>query len=212
VPAQVLAQRPDLAAAEQQLRAAAAGVDVAQAQRWPRLLLAGAITLGVGRVGGVQDTGANWSFGPSLSLPLFDAGRRRAEVDAARARLDEALAAWRQRVRGAVREVEEALVRLDAAARREDDARMAAESWQRFVQAMQTRWELGNASLIELQDARRQRIAAEATLLAVRRERVAAWVQLYKASGGGWDGTLAMADATTPAGAAAEPDSNPRQP
>jgi hypothetical protein len=41
---------------------------------------------------------------------------------------------------------------------------------------------------------------------------VAAWVQLYKASGGGWDGTLAVADATTPAGAAAEPDSNSRQP
>ncbi|NML15149.1 efflux transporter outer membrane subunit [Azohydromonas caseinilytica] len=195
VPAQVLAQRPDLAAAEQQLRAAAAGVDAAEAARWPRLLLAGAITLGVGRVAGVQDTGANWSFGPALSLPLFDAGRRRAEVDAARARLDEALAAWEQRARGAVREVEEALVRLDAAARREDDARTAAENWQRFVQATQTRWELGNASLIELQDARRQRIAAEAALLVVQRERVNAWVQLYKASGGGWDGSLAVADA-----------------
>lgn len=214
VPAQVLAQRPDLAAAEQQLRAAAAGVDVAEAARWPRLLLTGAVTLGVGRVGGVQDTGANWSFGPALSLPLFDAGRRRAEADAARARLDEALAAWQQRVRGAVREVEEALVRLDATARREDDARVAAENWQRFVQATQTRWELGNASLIELQDARRQRIAAEAALLAVRRERVAAWVQLYKASGGGWDGSLAVAANTSGTGAAgtAAPESNFRQP
>lgn len=194
LPAQVLAQRPDLAAAEQQLRAAAASVDVAQAQRWPKLLLTGAITLGAVRIGGVQDSGANWALGPALTLPLLDGGRRRAEVDAARARLDEALAAWQQRSRAAVREVEEALVRLDAAARREEDARLAAENWQRFVQATQARWELGNASLIELQDARRQRIAAEAALLAVRRERVAAWVQLYKASGGGWDGSLAVGE------------------
>jgi outer membrane protein TolC len=154
-------------------------------------------------VGGVQDSGLNWNLGPALTLPLLDGGRRRAEVDAARARLDEALAAWQQRVRGAVREVEEALVRLDAATRREDDARSAAENWQRFVQAMQTRWELGNASLIELQDARRQRIASETTLLAVRRERVAAWVQLYKASGGGWDGSLAVAAAAASAPAVA---------
>ncbi|WP_157263544.1 efflux transporter outer membrane subunit [Azohydromonas aeria] len=211
LPAQVLAQRPDLAAAERQLRAAAANVDAARAQRWPRLLLSGFINYGVVRLGGVQDHGANWSIGPSLSLPLFDAGRRAAEVDAARARLDEALAAWQQRARGAVREVEEALVRLDAATRREDDARSAAENWQRFVLATQTRWELGGASLIELQDARRQRIAAETTLLAVRRERVAAWVQLYKASGGGWDGALAVADAaaaTAATGGAAANESN----
>lgn len=192
LPAQVLAQRPDLAAAELQLRAAAAGVDLAQAQRWPRLLLAGSVAAGAIRLGGTQTTGSNWSIGPQLSLPIFDAGRRAAEVDAARARLDEAMAAWQQRVRGAVREVEEALVRLDGATRRERDAQLAAENWQRFVQAAQARWEFGNASLIELQDARRQRIGAEAALLTVRRERVNAWVQLYKASGGGWDGALAV--------------------
>jgi NodT family efflux transporter outer membrane factor (OMF) lipoprotein len=209
LPAQVLAQRPDLAAAERQLRAAAANVDAARAQRWPRLLLTGAITFGAARVGGVQDSGLNWNLGPALTLPLLDGGRRRAEVDAARARLDEALATWQQRSRAAVREVEEALVRLDAASRREDDAAVAAENWQRFVSAMQTRWELGNASLIELQDARRQRIAAETTLLAVRRERVASWVQLYKASGGGWDGSLAVADASAPAVAPESHSSKP---
>jgi outer membrane protein TolC len=157
----------------------------------------------------VQDSGLNWNLGPALTLPLLDGGRRRAEVDAARARLDEALATWQQRSRAAVREVEEALVRLDAASRREDDAAVAAENWQRFVSAMQTRWELGNASLIELQDARRQRIAAETTLLAVRRERVASWVQLYKASGGGWDGSLAVADASAPAVAPESHSSKP---
>lgn len=220
LPAQVLAQRPDLAAAESALRAAAANVDAAQAARWPRLLLSGSIGYGLVRLGGVQDSGANWNLGPALALPLLDGGRRRAEVDAARERLQEALAAWQQRSRGAVREVEEALVRLDAATRREDDARLAAENWQRFVTAMQTRWELGNASLIELQDARRQRIASETTLLAVRRERVAAWVQLYKASGGGWDGSLAVAAdanaALTPpvsaATAATAPESNANKP
>lgn len=186
VPARVLAQRPDLAAAERALAAAAAEVGAAQADRWPRLALTGSVGRAGLRFGG-QDYGAQtWSFGPSLLAPVFDAGRRGAAVDAASARYDEAAAAWRERVLGAVREVEEALTRLDAAEAREKDAERAAAGYAEFLAAAQTQWRVGTGSLLDLEQARRNALAAEAALVQVRRERVGAWLALYKAVGGGW--------------------------
>jgi outer membrane protein TolC len=139
-------------------------------------------------------SGTNWSIGPALSLPLFDAGRRAAQVDVARARYDEAMARYTQRARDAVREVEEALVRLDAATRREADALAAADGFRRYFAAAQARFDVGAESLLDLESARRNALLAAATLVGVQRERVAAWITLYRAVGGGW-----LPDAAAPA-------------
>ena len=187
VPAQVLSQRPDLAAAEAELAAAAFDVGAADAERYPRLSLGGSIGITTFRAGGLSGDGPSWSFGPLFTLPLFDGGRRLAAVDAARARFDEARAGYEQRARLAVREVEEALVRLDAASRREADAVRAAQGFRDFFAAAQARWEIGTGSLIDQEDARRIALAAQAALVGVQRERVAAWVSLYRAIGGGWE-------------------------
>ncbi len=191
VPAQALAQRPDIAAQERELAAAAADIDVAQARRLPRLSLLGSIGIAGLRVAGTPDVdGGTWSFGPALSLPLFDAGRGKAGVDAAQARYDEQLAAYRQLVRSAVREIEEALVRLDAAARRETDASAAARDFERFLLASDDRFKAGTGSLLDLEEARRTALAARQTLISLQRERVLAWISLYKALGGGWRADL----------------------
>jgi NodT family efflux transporter outer membrane factor (OMF) lipoprotein len=186
LPVQWLRQRPDLAATERDVVAAAREVGAAQADRWPRLSLAGTVSLASVRVAGTTLDGTNWSVGPALSLPLFDAGRRAASVDAARARYEEATARWTQRVRDAVREVEEALVRLDSATRRETDALVAAQGFRTFFEAEQARFDVGAGSLIDLEAARRNALAAAGALVAVQRERVGAWIALYKAVGGGW--------------------------
>jgi outer membrane protein, multidrug efflux system len=193
LPAQVLAQRPDLAAASRELVAAAYDVGVAQAQRYPSLSFNGSIGAGLVRLGGSSQDAVTWSFGPGLSLPLFDAGRRRAQADATQARYDDSRAGLEQRLRLAVREVEEALVRVDAAQRREGDAATAAHGFQRYFEAAEQRWRLGAGSLIEMEDARRNALSAQASQLGVQRERVAAWVSLYRAVGGGW-----QADTPTP--------------
>lgn len=187
VPANVLAQRPDLALLERTVAAASAEVGSAQADRYPRLTLAGSIAAASLHYGGATSSGSQWSIGPALSLPLFDAGRRAANVDAARARYDEAAAAYTQGARNAVREVEESLVRLDSAARREADAVRAARGFRTFFESAQSRWEIGVGSLLDLEDARRTALTANAALINVQRERVAAWISLYKAVGGGWD-------------------------
>lgn len=189
VPAALLAQRPDVSAAALAVAAASAEVGVAQADRYPRLSLTGSIGLGAVRAGGQTVDGSTWSFGPGLVVPLFDAGRRQAAVDVAQARYDEAVAAYRERTLLAVREVEEALVRLDAAERREADALRAAQGFAEFFAAAQTQWQVGTGSLLDLEQARRTALTANAGLIQVQRERVAAWITLYKAMGGGWQAT-----------------------
>jgi outer membrane protein TolC len=117
---------------------------------------------------------------------LFDAGRRKAEVDLAQARYDEAYAGYQLQVRTAAREIEEALVRLDAAARREDDAALAAREYENYFRANDDKFKAGSGSLFELEDARRTFLAAQQTQISVQREHVTAWIALYKALGGGW--------------------------
>jgi outer membrane protein TolC len=167
--------------------AASAEVGSARADRFPRLSLSGSIAAGRVRTGGVTTQLDTWSIGPlALTLPIFDGGRRAAGVDAAQARYEEAAALYRGRVRQAVREVEEALVALDSARARNDDARIATEGYRVSFNATEARYRSGLASLVELEDARRTALAAETALVALQRERVAAWIALYRAAGGGW--------------------------
>lgn len=186
LPATVLAHRPDIAAAEQTLAAAEAEINAAQALRWPRIVFAGSIGFGLLRVGGSQVDGASWSIAPSLSLPIFDGGRISAGIEAAQARRDAARAGLDQRIRGAVREVEEALVRLASARTRETDALRAADGFRQYFNAAEQRWKIGVGSVIEMEEARRLALNAQATLIGLQRERVAAWISLYRAAGGGW--------------------------
>lgn len=187
VPAAVLAQRPDLAAAERELAAASAEIGTAEAARYPRVSLIGSIGYALFRLSGVSTEGESWSVGPALTLPLLDGGRRTAQVDVAKARYAELRALYLQRARAAVREVEEVLARLDAAERRQVDAEAAVKDFEAFFAAAQTRWDVGVGNLIELEEARRQALNANSVLIQLRRERVAQWINLYKVLGGGWE-------------------------
>ena len=185
MPAQTLLQRPDLAAAERELAATSAQIGIAQAARYPKLILSGSIGYQTLSSGGTPE-GSLWSWGPTLSLPLFDAGRRAADVDSAQGRYDEALARYVGLSRQAVREVEQSLVRLHSATTREADAQRAADGYQRSFRAADDRWRVGAGSLLDLEVARRLAVVSRTQLIAVQRERVAAWISLYRAAGGGW--------------------------
>ncbi|HEX5126897.1 MAG TPA: efflux transporter outer membrane subunit [Rhodocyclaceae bacterium] len=190
VPAEVLAQRPDIAASERELRAAAYDVGVADADRYPQLTLNGSIGLNfVPDIHGNATTLPFWSIGPTLTLPLFDAGRRQAALDAARARLAQAQATHEGRLRTAVGEVEQAIIQLNSASQREADAARSVAGYREFLNATDQLWRLGGGSEIDLENARRQFLTAQSTLLDVQREHVGAWITLYKAIGGGWSGS-----------------------
>ncbi len=188
LPAQLLSQRPDVYTAERDVAAASYDVGGAQAQRYPRVSLSGSIGAANFHTGGQNTQLDTWTVGPlALQLPVFDAGRRRANVDAAQARYDAAVAAYRGAIRNAVREVEQALVTLNAASERAADAQAALAGYRTSFTATEDRYKNGMASLLELEDARRMRLAAENTVIALQQERSAAWVALYRAAGGGWN-------------------------
>lgn len=183
VPAQVLRQRPDLASLERELAAASAEIGVAQADLYPSLSLSGSITVSASDLASSATT---WSFGPSLSIPLFDGGKRRAAVDSARAGYTAAIADYRQGTRNVVKEVEQALVNLDSSGRRAEDADIAAQEYRRYFQSIEANWRAGRESLLTLEEARRSALSAEIQQITLQRDRIAYWVALYKALGGGW--------------------------
>ncbi|MCF8161438.1 MAG: efflux transporter outer membrane subunit [Polaromonas sp.] len=188
VPAQVVSQRPDVFAAERDVVLASAQVGSAKAQQWPRVSLNGSI--GALRQSTGSDTTAlsTWSFGPlALSLPLFDAGQRSANVQSAQASYQSAVVAYQGKVRQAVREVEEALVALQSTQARAADAEVATQAYTEAMAASKNRFDQGLASLFELEDTRRSALAAESALLALSLERHRAWVALYRAVGGGFE-------------------------
>lgn len=187
LPAAVLAQRPDVFAAAATVAAAAAEVGVQQAQRYPRVGLNGSI----GRLNSQSAAGSltldTWSVGPlSVSLPVFDAGRRAAGEQSARARYEDALHQHQAVVRRAVREVEEALLALETTARQAEDGRLALDRARQSLAAVELRQQRGLASALELEEARRRSIGAELAWLDLQRNRQGAWVALYRAAGGGW--------------------------
>ncbi|MDP9108189.1 MAG: efflux transporter outer membrane subunit [Pseudomonadota bacterium] len=187
LPAEILRQRPDVFAAEQTVAAASAAVGSAEAARYPRLSLSGSIGTGNFRAGGVNTHASTWTIGPlALTLPLFDGGVRRADVASARASYDEAAITYRAKVRQAVREVEEALVNLDSAQTRSDDAQRSVDGYRISFEATESRYRSGLASLVELEDARRLRLAAEIAQVTLQQQRSAAWIALYRTAGGGW--------------------------
>ncbi len=210
VPGETLNQRPDLYAAARDLVAASAEVGEARAQLLPRVSLSGSISAARFEAAGTSGNGTLWSFGPlQVSLPLFDAGARRAGVEAARARYDAAATTYRARLRAAVREVEDALLQLDSTAHRAEDLRVAVEGFEASYRAADARYRGGLSSLFELEDARRTAAAAQRELIELQRERVAAWIALYRAMGGGWTPGSPAPDASTQAALAKDGSATP---
>ena len=205
-PAEALAQRPDVFGAGREVAAASADLGSAQAARYPRLALSGNIGIARIQAGGGSLNLDTWSIGPlSLSLPLFDGGRRAANVDAAQARYEEAAALYRARVRQAVREVEQALVNLQSSEARQGDAQAAVDGYRAAFTGTEALYKNGLASLLNLEDARRTLLAAEINRVTLRQERQAAGVALYRAMGGGWTPAIAPLRA-----AGAQPSTLPR--
>jgi outer membrane protein TolC len=188
VPAQTISQRPDVFAAERDVMVASAQVGAAKAQRLPRLSLAGSIAGTRLSSNGVDQNGTTWSFGPlAVSLPIFDGGQRAAAVTASEANYQAVVIGYQGKVRQAVREVEDALVTLHSTEARTEDAKISTQGYAESLAATQSRFGQGLASLVELEDARRNALASESAQLGLSLERNRAWVALYRALGGGFE-------------------------
>ena len=187
VAAHALSQRPDVAIAELNLAAASADIGASKAAMYPSLTLLGSVASNHISQGGRSAVVPTWSFGPSLSIPLFSGGRASANVDASEARYDYAQASYKKTVREAVRNVEDSLVRLNVANDRAKSAHQAQDRYQQLFNATQARYDSGLSNRVALEDARRIWLQSQDNAAAMERERVSSWIALYKALGGGWE-------------------------
>lgn len=188
VPAQALAQRPDVYRAELDLVRAAANVKKAAADRLPKVSLNGSI--GWMRMSSefFESQGRIWSIGPvSITLPIFDGGILAASKEATEARYAEAAAKYRGVVQTAVKETESALVTLHATGERQKDVAIALQKLQANIDAAETRYTAGFASKTDVEETKRALMSAQKNALGLQQGRANAWLNLYRAAGGGWE-------------------------
>ncbi len=192
IPAQTLAQRPDIINAEANLIAAAADVQRKQSARLPRVSLNGSIGwMGLSGVG-FSGNGDIWSLGPlSITLPIFDSGKRKGEVDSAQASYEESAINYRDKLRVAVKEVETALVDLHSTQARHNDLQQALTGYQASFKATESKVKAGFANLIELEESRRLALQTEINLTNMLKTRTNTWIALYRAAGGDWQNAQA---------------------
>ncbi len=186
LPSEVLAQRPDILAAEHQLRAANANIGAARAAFFPRIALTGSTGSMAGELSGLFKGGSEtWTFAPQIVLPIFDTGARRANLKVAHADRDIALAQYEKTIQSAFREVADALAQRDTL----DDQLAAQEALTRALdrtyQLASERYRAGLDGYLGVLDAQRSLYAAQQGLIGLRLARAANLVSLYKVLGGG---------------------------
>jgi multidrug efflux system outer membrane protein len=185
LPAEVLLRRPDVMAAEQQLIAANANIGAARAAYLPRIALTGSIGTASGSLTGLFSPGSGaWNFQPTISLPLFDAGRNSANVDIARVRREIAVAQYEKAIQQAFREVADLLVARDKLAGQLAAQKANAEAQNKLLHLVEARYNAGIVSHLEVLDAQRAAFAAAQGEIQVRRAWFSAATQLYKALAG----------------------------
>ena len=187
LPGELLRRRPDLAAAERQLAAAHARLGVAQTAWLPDFTLSASGTLQASNLARLLDAPARvWSLGPQLAATLFDGGARRANEVAFTAAYDEQAAAWRGGVLSAVRETEDALVRVSTLAEQELQQQRLVELANENERVVGFRYEAGEISFLEVATAQNLALSARRAAIDLRAERLAASMALVAALGGGW--------------------------
>jgi NodT family efflux transporter outer membrane factor (OMF) lipoprotein len=196
VPADLLSRRPDVRAAERRVAQATAKIGAAEAALYPDVSLTGSLSTTATRPGDLlRASSVSWSWGPSVSMPIFDSGKLAAERDATQAQRDEYVVAWRSSVLTAMEDVENALVSLAQEGARVKALAASVDGYRKAADLSRTQYEAGKASFLDVLDAERSLYSAEDSLIQSRVAVAKDHVALAKALGGGWD---APVDASRP--------------
>jgi multidrug efflux system outer membrane protein len=186
LPSDLLLARPDILAAEHQLRAAHANIGAARAAFFPRIALTSSLGSASAELGGLFESGSlAWSLVPRLTLPIFDAGRNQAALDLAGVRREIAVANYEKSVQSAFREVADALSARQWLSEQVHVARRALAAQSERARLAKLRYDNGAAPYLEVLDAQRDLLIAEQQLVQVRRALLSSQVSLYAALGGG---------------------------
>jgi len=185
LPSSVLLRRPDLQAAERNLRAMNANIGAARAALFPTISLTAAVGSGSRELGNLFEAGnGTWSLVPLVKLPIFDGGRNRANVQVAEANQQVALAQYEKAVQTAFRETADALADRAQWQERLDAQQSMVSSTRKAFQLSEARFQAGADNYLTVLDAQRSLYAAQQTLITLRLSEQLNRVTLFKVLGG----------------------------
>lgn len=189
IPADTLLTRPDVRLAERQYAQYTAKIGQAEAARYPSVSLTGDVATSGTRIGDLgKSSSISWSFGPTLTVPIFNGGQLEAAVEVAQAQRDQYFIAYRAAVLTALEDVENAVVAL---AQQRIKSRSLTTSVGHYRQAAslgRSLYQSGSQSFLNLLEAERSLYSAEDSLIASQVAITTAYIALNKALGGGWNG------------------------
>lgn len=186
LPSDLLTNRPDIVAAEHQLRASNANIGAARAAFLPQITLTGAFGTASSQLDGLFDSGSlAWNFAPSINLPIFDAGRRQANLELAQARQQQAVAQYEKSIQTAFREVADALSARYWLAEQVKVLRATVDAQAERERLARLRYDHGASPFLEVLDAQRDLLEAQQQWVRTRRALLSSQVALYAALGGG---------------------------
>jgi multidrug efflux system outer membrane protein len=184
-PSLLLTRRPDVAAAEHRLQAANANIGAARAAFFPGISLTGNLGTASAELSGLFRDGSHaWSFSPSLSLPIFTAGRLRNNLNLAEVRRDLAVANYEKTIQSAFRDVADALAARQWLTRQLAIAETAVQVQTERARLSTLRYDNGAAPFLDVLDAQRDLLSARQQRVQIRRALLSSSVALYAALGG----------------------------
>lgn len=187
LPSDLLQRRPDLRQAEHQLQAANANIGAARAAFFPSVsLTANAGSLSPDLAGLFDAGSGSWLFQPSISLPIFNAGKLRASLDYAELQKDIQVASYEKAIQTAFQEVADGLAARATYQQQLDAQRALVKTNEEYYRLAERRYRTGVDSYLTLLDAQRQLFSVRQQLIGDRLAQLTSEVELYKALGGGW--------------------------
>ncbi|WP_348654617.1 efflux transporter outer membrane subunit [uncultured Psychrobacter sp.] len=186
LPSELLRYRPDVLQAEYDLKAAGANIAVARAAYFPTISLASSVGV---RSDGLSDLFDNdavgWSFGPNISVPIFDAGRLDANYDVAQIEREQTLASYERSIQTAFREVSDVLATRATLGEQLAAQYRLQDNFDQTYEIADARFKAGISNYLDVLDAQRSLFDTQQGILDLELQKIISQIELYQALGGG---------------------------
>lgn len=188
LPSTLLTQRPDILAAEHNLRAANANIGAARAAFLPNISLTASAGSASEDLNDLFDSGSHtWSFSPQISLPIFTGGRLTAQLDVAKLEQRSSIVEYEQAIENAFTEVSNSLIRRTAFEKQLQHQEQAESAYRQYFDIADLRYQKGTDSMLTRLDAQRNFVSAQQATVNARLSWLQAQVNFYQSLGGGWN-------------------------
>ncbi len=186
LPSELLRYRPDVLQAEYNLKAAGANIEVARASYYPSISLASSVGVGSNSLDDLFKSGSfGWSFGPNISVPIFDAGRLDANYDVAKIERKQTLAGYEKSIQTAFREVSDVLAKRATLGDQLSSQYRLQDNFEQTYQIADARFKAGISNYLDVLDAQRSLFSTQQGILDLELQKIISQVELYQVLGGG---------------------------